>query len=148
MSQGSLVPTELLVLQSSSDHVALQCPHGPLLPQGPAVSQSSQNDPGWKRALRTSSATCDPIPPCHPDHGTQCHMQSFLKHFQVPSLTHFPGQPIPMPSHHFCEEYFLMSILNLLWCTLRLCPLILSLFPGKRAQSQPGCTLLSGSCRD
>ena len=48
-----------------------QCHNGPLHSQGSAVSQSSQNDTRWKRPLSASRPTCDPTPPCQPDHGTQ-----------------------------------------------------------------------------
>lgn len=41
-------------------------------------------------------------PCCQPDHGTECHVQAFLKHFQGWSL---PGQPILTSSDPFCEVF-------------------------------------------
>jgi len=41
-------------------------------------------------------------------------------------LNHFPRQPIPMLDHSF-SKFFLISNLNLPWCSLRPLPLVLSL---------------------
>lgn len=35
----------------------------------------TQNQPGWKRPLRSARPTHGQTPPCQPDHGTQCHIQ-------------------------------------------------------------------------
>lgn len=43
-------------------------------------------------------------PPCQPGHGTQWHIQYFLKHVQGLWLHCLSGQPVPMPNQLFCEE--------------------------------------------
>lgn len=45
------------------------------------VRSQDQSQLGWETPLGSLSPTCDPTAPCHPDRGTQCHIQ-FLKHLQ------------------------------------------------------------------
>lgn len=42
----------------------------------------SQNEFVWERRVRSSSPTYDLTPPHQLTHGTECHVQSFLKHVQ------------------------------------------------------------------
>lgn len=37
---------------------------------------------GWKKTLRPSSQTPDLTPLCQPEHGTECHIQTSLRHLQ------------------------------------------------------------------
>lgn len=46
----------------------------------------SQNQLGRRRPLNVLSPTFDWTPPCQPDHGTDCCIQSFLKHLQGQSV--------------------------------------------------------------
>lgn len=47
-----------------------------------AISTQSQNGSGWGRTLRSFSSSCERKLPCELDRSTECHVQSFLDHFQ------------------------------------------------------------------
>ena len=61
---------------------------------------------GWKRPLRSLSPTIHPTPPFLLQSIPKCHIYTFLKHLQGWWLSHFLGQPIPMPDHSFSKEIF------------------------------------------
>jgi len=73
----------------------------------------------------------DPYMPCGP---TPCNEQGHLQLHQVlrapSSLTlggprdgihHLSGQPVPVPHHPYCQLYFLLSSLNFLYLSLKIC---------------------------
>lgn len=90
----------------------------------------------------------DWTPQCQLDHSTKCHVQMFLDHFQGWSVPHFPGQ---FPYQHLTtfseKKFFLMSDMNLPWCSFRPFLLILSLVAWEKRPT-PGHNILSGSCRE
>lgn len=77
----------------------------------------------------------DTSPPCQPGHGTEGHTKSFLKHPQDVSLN------ITLSVMNF----ILMSNLNLSWCSLRLCLLILLLVAWQTARHKAVITSLKNA---
>lgn len=45
-------------------------------------------------------------PPHPPNHFPNCHIHSFLEHFQEWTVEHFPGQPVPVLNYSFTEKVF------------------------------------------
>lgn len=107
-----------------------------------------QDQWGWKRPLGTSSPTSDQPPPRQPDHGTECYIYSFLKHFQVQWLYHLPEQCIPISSHTFCEEIIPNLQFKRPLGRLRLCLPVCHSFSRRRDWHPPVSHLLSGSFRE
>lgn len=81
---------------------------------------------GWKSPPRSSSPTPDTTAPCHPAHGTECHVQNLLN----TSSDAYSATSLGSPFQHLIifsvNKFFLISNLSLPWHCLRLYPLILS----------------------
>ena len=63
---------------------------------------------------------------CLLNHVLKCHTYTFFEHLQGWWLHHFSGQPVQM-LYHSVQKFFLISILNLPWPSLKALPLFLSL---------------------
>lgn len=98
----------------------------------------------WQKA----SETFDWTPPCQLDHGTECHLQSFLKHPQGGWLHHLPGQRHLVPNHSLCEEIPPNAQPKLPLRQLETVFSFCCLLPGKTAQPLPSYNLLSESYRE
>lgn len=75
----------------------------------------------------------------HPHHGPQCHIFTFLEHFQGPLLHYLPGITTRKRN---------VSNLNLPLCNLKPLPVVLSLLPGRSSGLPPHRNILSGRCRE
>ena len=87
---------------------------------------------GWKRPSRSSSPTHALT--FHLDHGTKCHIQSFLNTSQDGDSTTSMGRAFQYFVTLSMKNIFLTSNLYLPWRSLRLCPLVVSVLPGERDQ--------------
>ena len=76
----------------------------------PTVALCESQNPwiteGWKRPLRSSSATTNPTPTCLPNHIPKCRIYTFFEPLQGWWLHHCRGQPVPMLDHSFSKEIF------------------------------------------
>jgi len=54
-----------------------------------------------KKTTKIIQSNSQPIPT---DHGSQCHICTFLEHLQGRWLYHHPGRPVPLYHHHCWKE--------------------------------------------
>ena len=95
--------------------------------------------PGWKRSSRSLSPTHALTPP-QLNHGTECHMQSFLNTSRDGDSPTSPGRRFQYFITLTVKNFFLTSKLNFPWCSLRLCPLVLGLEVWRELETEAGIT--------